>query len=80
LRVFSETCSRFRGVGAQAAVKLPIKVPNQPDRMDLPGISGRLWKLSTQQEKVIRLYFGLGSRASSLASAPHGIHEHVQTW
>jgi hypothetical protein len=52
----------------------------EPDRMELPGIPGRLRKLSPQQEKVIRLYFGLGSRASSLAPAPHGIHEHVQTW
>jgi len=28
--------------------------------MDLQGVSGRLRKLSPQQEKVIRLYFGLG--------------------
>ena len=40
--------------------------------MDLPGISGRLGKLSPQQEKVIRLYFGLG------CERPHSAREIAQ--
>jgi hypothetical protein len=44
----------------------------EPDRMDLPGISGRLGKLSPQQEKVIRLYFGLG------CERPHSAREIAQ--
>ena len=40
--------------------------------MDLPGISLRLRKLSPQQEKVIRLYFGLG------CERPHSAREMAQ--
>jgi len=39
--------------------------------MDLQGISGRLRKLSPQQEKVIRLFFGLGCE-------PHSAREIAQ--
>jgi hypothetical protein len=70
--VFSETCSRFRGGRNPGRGKLPVRTPNQPDRMDLQGISGRLRKLSPQQEKVIRLYFGLG------CERPHSAREIAQ--
>ena len=40
--------------------------------MDLQDVSGRLWKLSPQQEKVIRLYFGLG------CERPHSAREMAQ--
>ena len=40
--------------------------------MDLQDVSGRLRKLSPQQEKVIRLYFGLG------CERPHSAREMAQ--
>ena len=40
--------------------------------MDLQGVSERLRKLSPQQEKVIRLYFGLG------CERPHSAREMAQ--
>jgi hypothetical protein len=43
----------------------------KPDRMDLQDIFGRLRKLSPQ-EKVIRLYFGLG------CEQPHSAREMAQ--
>jgi DNA-directed RNA polymerase sigma subunit (sigma70/sigma32) len=42
--------------------------------MDLPRISGLLRKLSPRQEKVIRLFFGLGCQR------PHSAREVAQEW
>jgi hypothetical protein len=39
--------------------------------MDLQDVSGRLRKLSPQQEKVIRLYFGLGCERPALPDPAH---------
>jgi len=53
--------------------KIGRSTSNRPDRMDLQDVSGRLRKLSPQQEKVIRLYFGLGCERPHSASA-HGVY------